>query len=264
MKPCFDGDMILYEVGFAAEARWKHICAEKGEEAVDPPPPQIFIDMLEYRIANTCAMVNATEPPVFYFTGKDNFRFQIARTSPYKQRPGNKPHDYHNIKNYLLVGYECFEHLNLEADDLLAIELTNNPDTSICCSRDKDLKQVPGWHYSWELMNQPEFGPFKVEGFGKLMLSSKGKLSGWGEKFFWSQMLTGDQVDTIPGVPGVGPAKAFKLLEGVSTTEEAIECVSGAYKRSYGLYWNEVMLEQGRLLWMVRGHEQELWSFPYA
>lgn len=268
MKPLIDADILQYECGFAAEASWKHMLKETGREGEDSVPPfDLVAELLENRIAAICRAVEATEEPAFYFTGKENFRIGIAKTAPYKSRPGNKPWHYKNIKAYLQATKTCYEEDGLEADDLLAIALSRQPETTICCSRDKDLKAVPGWHYSWELGNQPAFGPERVEGWGYLTLSTdRKKIQGVGEKFFWCQMLTGDRVDTIPGVPGMGAVGAFKLLEHTNTPAEAFKAVSGAYKASYGLYWNEVMLEQGQLLHMVRSISSDgfpvMWELP--
>lgn len=272
MKPLIDGDIILYEVGFAAEAGWRYLHQAMGYtegDYVPIPPFDFVVDTLENRIESICREVESTEQPSIYFTGKGNFRESIATTAKYKERAGNKPFHYRNIKAYLYGTRDCHEVDGFEADDLIAIHLMERPGETICCTRDKDLRQVPGWHYGWELGNQPSFGPILVEGFGVINLNDKrNKIVGWGEKFFYSQMLTGDPVDTIPGIPGMGAVGAFKLVGNTQTAEEAFKAVLGAYKASYGLYFNEVMLEQGRLLWMTRevlpDGRPKLWELPYA
>lgn len=266
MKALIDGDIILYEIGFAAEAAWKHIQAESRDDSGDPPPWNFVEEILENRLANIKAVAGATMGEIYYFTGSSNFRTSIARTAPYKERPGNKPFHYYNVRAFLHGTRDCITVEGLEADDCLAIEATRNPETTIICSRDKDLRQVVANHYSWELGNQPQFGPMKVEGFGELMLSSDGKkVIGWGDKFFYFQLLTGDPVDTIPGIPKMGPKTALKLLQRVQTHEEALDVCKEQYKRAYGLYWPEVMLEQGQLLWIVRELDAEgnpiMWRF---
>ena len=257
MQPLFDADVLLYEVGYAAEAGWQN---------PGFPPFDYCAELLDQRVANTCAIVEATAPPIFFFTGKGNFRNDIAKTVPYKERPSLKPFHYKNIKAYIKGKYDWRIQDGLEADDLLAIEQTRRPDETIICTRDKDLRQVPGWHYGWELGFQPQFGPELVTEIGYIKLDEKRKLRGVGALFFYAQCLTGDSVDTVPGLPGCGPVKAFKILEGCPTSQEAFKRVLEAYRALLGPLAEERLLEQGRLLWMTRKLNEdgspELWTFP--
>lgn len=119
-------------------------------------------------------------------------------------------------------------HLDQEADDGLAQAnydcLGENgswgtSNLSIIISKDKDLRQVPGLHMDWET------GEHFCTGnpFGSVFIDdtkSQKKLSGWGTKFFWAQMLMGDPADNIKGLPGVAgtimaevaPTKAYQDL----------------------------------------------------
>lgn len=267
MRPLIDADILLYEIGFASEAKWK--------EMEGTPPFDVAAELLDERVAFICAQVGATEAPTLYLTGRHNFRNQIAKFRPYKERLGNKPFHYYNLKAYIQGKYDWKMVDGLEADDLLAIEQTRCNEMSyhhrtIICSRDKDLLQVPGLHYVWELGKQPSFGPHLVDEFGKIELIQKpqsNKLKGYGELFFYAQCLTGDSVDTVPGLPKCGPVKAFKLLGNTKTPLEAFEAVVEAYRASYGGLGDDMLLEQGRLLRMVRELNEDgspkLWEFPY-
>lgn len=247
MKPLIDCDVLVYECGFGSETGWV---------GPDPPPFERVRELLENRIANICAQVDATEPPSLYLTGKDNFREKIAVTRPYKgNRQGKKPFHYNNLRVYLTGVLGAIVVDGMEADDAMSIEQTGREDT-IICSRDKDLLQVDGWQYQWELGAQPSFGPHKVEGYGFLE-KRKSKIFGYGIKFFLSQCLTGDSVDNILGIPRYGPSKAFELLENTKTYEEGLSCVVEAYKGFYGDVWKEALLENGRLLWMTREIDKE-------
>jgi 5'-3' exonuclease len=55
-------------------------------------------------------------------------------------------------------------------------------------------------------------------------------------------LLTGDAVDSIPGCPGIGPVKAFKILSGCDTPEEMENACMTQYKAKYGDMWADVML----------------------
>ena len=249
MQPLIDADVLLYEVGFACETGWK------GEGV---PPFDYAATLLDSRIENICAVVQATSPPLLYLTGKTNFRNDIAIKTPYKNRASHKPFHYKNLKAYIQGKYDYRIAEGLEADDLMAIEQTCRPEETIICTRDKDLRQVPGWHYGWELGNQPQFGPELVTHLGYLTLSKdRKKLKGTGMLFFYAQLLTGDVVDSIPGLGGYGPVKAFETLKVCTDTNQALKTCHRAYKEVYGLSGYKEMLEQGRLLWMTRNLRED-------
>lgn len=262
IHPLVDADILTYEVGFAAEASYK----ENG----GIPPFSYVEEMLEMRISNILGSVGATEPAKFYFTGKNNFRYHIARRQPYKDRPSVKPFHYKNIKAHMMCVYDCEVAEGYEADDAMAIAQTKalkeGYDT-IICTRDKDLRAVPGWHYGWELGNQPSFGPKFVEELGVISLSSDRKsIKGEGLLFFYSQCITGDRVDSIPGLGKAGPVKAFEILENTQTPEEAFKAVLEAYRGVYEDDAEKELLEQGQLLWMVRELDENgnpvMWRLP--
>lgn len=249
--------MLRYEIGFAAEAGWQ----SPGFPSFD-----YVAELLDNKIRNICAVVGATAPPILYLTGKSNFRYAIATRTPYKERVGNKPWHYKNLTAYMKAVYDVRMQEGLEADDLMSIEQTKRPNETIICTRDKDLLSVPGWHYGWELGNQPSFGPERVEELGYISLSSDRKsIKGTGLLFFYSQCITGDRVDSIPGLGGCGPVKAFSILDGCVDTNDAFNRVLEAYRAVYEDA-EEQLLEQGQLLWMTRELHPDgspvLWRFP--
>lgn len=262
MQPLIDGDVLRYEIGFASEAGWQ----QEGVPSFD-----YVQELFEMRVANICAMVGATAPPIMFLTGKHNFRDQLATRQPYKSRASNKPWHFNNLTAFINWSYDVRLTEGLEADDLMAIEQSRRmlagETESIICTRDKDLRAVPGWHYGWELANQPEFGPELVDTLGWLKLSSDRKsIKGTGLRFFYSQLLTGDRTDSILGIEGVGPVRAMEILQGAEDERGLFESVRSAYVSKYDKSADDYMLESGRLLWMTRELEENgsprLWRFP--
>ena len=101
----------------------------------------------------------------------------------------------------------CIEMEGFEADDLIAtyarIATEAGGDTTIISS-DKDLMQLVGPAVSM-------YDPMKDREIGVAQVVEK-----WGvdpEKMIDLQALTGDSVDNVPGVPGIGPKTAAQLLE---------------------------------------------------
>ena len=101
----------------------------------------------------------------------------------------------------------CIEMEGFEADDLIAtyarLACEAGGDTTIISS-DKDLMQLVGATVGM-------YDPMKDRQIGIPEVIEK-----WGvppEKMIDLQALTGDSVDNVPGVPGIGPKTAAQLLE---------------------------------------------------
>lgn len=279
MKPLIDGDILRYEVGFMA-----HIKDEAGEPAL--LDFDRVVELLHKRIDLICAEVDATVSPTIYLTEdsiirkqinrerrlndlpeleeEKNFREAVAVTKPYKgTRKAEKPFHFANLTVYLLENFDCHISRGVEADDSMGLEqymcwnCQVGPEPTIICSRDKDLRMIPGWHYSWECGKQPSIGPVETNFIGWLEKKPDGKVIGYGIKFFYYQMLVGDTVDNIPGAPGVGPVKAFNLLDPLTDDRVMYEAVRELYKEVVGEGWKEYLQEQANLLWIVREWDYE-------
>lgn len=239
--PLIDGDILRYEVGFAAEAGYRHLTGKQ-----DGIPPFHFVEeILLSRIENICGVLETDAKPRIFITEGRTFRYDMY--PEYKAgRVDNKPWHFDNLTLYMkdVLHVETVHHI--EADDKLAIEQTLAPDETVIVTRDKDLRQVPGWHYGWEIGRQPSFGPKLVTNPGEIERRN-GDLKGWGYRFFCGQLLTGDGVDNIKGLPGAGPAAAYNLL---ADHDDPMLAVREEYDKAG--YDDDYLLLQGRLLWMTR------------
>lgn len=251
MKALIDADILLHEVGYAAEVGWRGVT--EGREEI---PPFTYVEtLLLSKIANITGMTDATDYALYHTEGR-TFRYDIAKTKPYKaNRKDQRPWHFKNLLVYIRDVLGSTHVPGLEADDALAIEHTRMRECgeeSVLVSRDKDLRQVEGRFYSYELGKQPSFGPTNITKEGSLTLSEDGKLTGTGNLFFYSQLLTGDAVDNIPGCKGVGPVKAYNILTDEEREEPLLDRVLKEYDRVYGDKGEDIMIEQGQLLWLVR------------
>ena len=114
----------------------------------------------------------------------------------------------------------CIEMDGFEADDLIAtyarLAHEAGADTTIISS-DKDLMQLVGPSVSM-------YDPMKDRQIGVPEVIEK-----WGvppEKMIDLQALTGDSVDNVPGVPGIGPKTAATLLEQFGDLDTLLERAS--------------------------------------
>ena len=177
-------------------------------------------------------------------SGHTNFRKDIAVTKPYKgNRKGYKPFYYQKVRDYLIDELGALVSEDEEADDTLAIAQTNDKDNTIICTIDKDLWTVPGAKYDFKREESSYVTEYD------------------GMRHFQYQMLAGDPVDNIQGVPKIGPVKAKKILGDYEDVQVTWNIIRDYYKDSYGDDCNDIMLEMGRLLW-IRHNVGEMWDLP--
>ena len=218
-----DGDILCYRVVFSREA-----------VTLDE-----FYKVMDSYIKN---IVDKADPDIknytVYLTGAGNFRKEVAVTAPYKGNRPPKPEGLEEIRQYLVDFYPTVITVGEEADDLMAIEATARRNTSVLCTIDKDFDQVPGKHYNFVKDIR-----YTVEDWEGLF-------------FFYTQVLTGDRVDNIIGLQGIGPKKAEKALKDCKTELEL-------YQKCLEMYDNneQRVIENGRLLWLRREAGQ-MWEPP--
>jgi len=179
-----------------------------------------------------------------FLTGGDQFRKEIYPA--YKaNRKSPRPVYYDEIREYMITQHGAEVIDVYEADDALA---TCQKDTTVICTIDKDLLQVPGTHYNYDTGEHIE-----VEGFGTLALSKDKKtLKGTGLKFYHAQMLMGDGTDNIKGVPKMGPKGTYDLLNRVTDKKESSKIVRKQYEKAFDIEWKTQLDLHRKLLWMHR------------
>ena len=266
-----DADLIAYEAAAGADT---------VDEGMERRSFDWVMEKVDSLITHICEECGVDSPHSIFLTGKDNFRFDIATVKPYKgNRQTEKPFYLESTRKYLQVRHNAIMVNGMEADDALAITAKKlGYENTIIASRDKDLKQVPCTHFSWECYNQPQWGPELVTEIGDIEIELEDKLlksglpskavkkiSGTGLKWFYTQCITGDSTDNIPGLEGKGAALAYELLKDTTTEIEMFQRVMQAYTEKYAENAAERLLEQGRLLWMCRDKikgKAVMWEFP--
>lgn len=131
--------------------------------------------------------------PYLCLSHTHNFRKEVDPTYKANRKAQRKPMAFTSFRKWVAENYTTIMKPNLEADDVLGILATKPGNDAIILSADKDLKQIPGKHWDGE----------------KVIEISEHD----GDKFFYTQVLTGDTVDGYPGCPGIGKVKAERLLK---------------------------------------------------
>jgi 5'-3' exonuclease len=222
-----DGDTFAYRAAFSCEDTTLGDAIDKIDELLEDTLNEVLweIDDKLYQI---------------FLTGKGNFRHDIAITHEYKgnRKSVEKPKYLHKIRQHMIKNWKAIVSKGEEADDLIGIWSTGYGPEALVVSVDKDMLQLPCNHYN------PSKRKYKTVS----------ELEG--NKFFYSQILTGDKADNIIGLYGIGPVKSKRILEDYSSEEDLYE----ACLRSYGGEEDRV-IENGKLLWLRR-HKGQVWEPP--
>lgn len=218
-----DADSLIYAVGFSSN------------DAEEP----IALARLEQTMTELCMELDCDDYKGF-LTGKGNFRNDIAVTVPYKgQRVADKPVHYQALRDHLVSSWGFTVVQGIEADDAVGIAAYAVPeDETIMVHIDKDLNQFRGWHYNYRKKEKYHVTEFE------------------GLTSFYTQILTGDRIDNIVGLKGIGPVKAKRILEKCTNESELYQAVLKAYEDD-----QQRVLENGQLLWLQREAGQ-VWTPP--
>lgn len=176
----------------------------------------------------------------FWITGNGNFRHSVYPEYKANRLKTPRPQYLQVCREHIVREHGAHISDGCEADDMLGIGQTQMQEQGIECmisSIDKDLLQVPGWHYIPELKRK---GVVIREATTKLVSPLDGL------RFFYTQLLTGDPTDGIKGVAGIGKKGAERLLQNVNSEQEMYQIC----KDEYGFL--EEMELNAKCLWLWR------------
>ena len=213
-----DADSILYRVAA--------MCEEESYEKAE--------DTLRAFLWNKIYKPTQCKKYVYCLSGGESGRNEVATTKPYKgQRTHEKPKHLKALRDYFKEAYKAFSVSLYEADDVVISIYEKYRGFAVLIGIDKDAKQMAGIHYNYHHSHEKFFKVSDRES----------------QQYFFTQMLTGDSVDNIPGLPRVGAKGAEKLFAENPDTPPA-ELVWDMYKEK-GFEW-DYYYEQYYLLRMKR------------
>ena len=193
MRACiaFIGGEVLEAIKLVTKKPWSI-----ARDSIDTQMEGIY---RECRLHFKERMVGGDPGMELILSGTGNYRESIATILKYKgNRDGvERPYWYKRIREHMIQTWGAYVVHEREADDEVAIRLTRYEQAgipSILVTIDKDLDQVPGWHYDYK--NHVFYHVDEVEG----------------EILFFAQIISGDSTDNIPGIWKMGPAKSKKLV----------------------------------------------------
>lgn len=256
-----DADNLPYRVGFAARhtiyevvSEGEHSCSllvtrsKRKVNAFLKRSPDLLVHSVTYvedfiQALNTLKLtlqgiVRGSGCNAFrcVLTGEGNFREEVATIQKYKGNRDDfeKPPHWDELREWMMSMPYTIVADGEEADDVVSRAMI---DGFVGASNDKDLDNTPGWHYNF--ITKRKYYVSDVEA----------------TRNFYTQCLTGDSVDNIPGIPRVGPKTAKAILSGRTDAAGMESAVVDAFQNRLGLSEEEAvdrLREVGALLWMSR------------
>lgn len=236
MISLIDGDILVYSCGFASDAE-----AKKAE--IEHEPLEFCLQGVKANIEQILEVTEADDYKVF-LTGEGNFRLDIQPDYKANRDEKHKPYWYKEIKDYLINMHGAEVVDGMEADDALGIMQCTSEEWTCICSKDKDLDGVPGFHYNWSPKNIDK-GVYWVDEVDA-------------NRFFYTQCLTGDSVDNIPGLKkSIGKVATKKKKQVLQELESEL----GMYHWVRECYEGFDFTPIAQCLWILR-EEGKLWEPP--
>ena len=199
-----DGDIIAYKAAFVSTDTFE------DQEIFDPLSVQTNVGLMVRDWSQL-----AKGKPVICLSSEDHRYFRHTIYPEYKgnRATSEKPKALGCAYDCLKEDFDFVQYEGLEADDVMGI-LAGSTELSdpVIVSIDKDMLTVPGKVLNPNKMRRP----IRVTkpAADRLMLK---------------QALTGDSTDGYPGVPGIGPVKADKILSEHADIRSAWRAVVEAF-----------------------------------
>lgn len=249
-----DGDVLCY---LSFEPRWNFVTDKSGQivktwnnetqsfekkvkeytKEEDQQYKKETWERFKKKVQETIEEVYADEY-LMVVQGVDNFRLKLYDL--YKFRDG-KPSEMSQwvpmLRQLAVLEDLAIASDGREADDYLRIwaeESRLAGKDFVVCSNDKDLLCIPGLHYN---IKKKEFITVNEEQALRL---------------YHEQLIMGDPIDKIPGIPGIGPKRAEKILKDCKTVDDFQETVVETYISMFGDSWKQHLLANGKLIHLQR------------
>lgn len=205
-----DADILLHRAVSFCDSDWD------GEEIGDWRQAMNFFDLLLKKWLDEVEKAGKLDDYFLVVSQGRTFRKDIY--PEYKaNRKDIKPHPaFGRLKEEVMELQGVVWEENMEADDLIGIRVTENPDHTIAVSADKDFATIP-----CQLYVPASHG--KVVGSRYSFTEDEANLN------WLRQAMTGDTIDNYKGIPKIGPKKAEAILPHPAPLDQMWATVERAF-----------------------------------
>lgn len=246
-----DADIFAYKASSACEGVF-YFNGVDEEPAVDENL-EGALAMTQNHIEAVATKLKASRV-IVCLSDSENFRIGVYPNYKGNRKGTRKPSTLARVKEFYAEHYETYQRPGLEADDCMGILSTHKTlikGQRIIVSEDKDMATIPGYLFNPAKDREPR----KVSELEA-------------NRFFFTQVITGDPTDGYPGCPGHGPKSKFvKELEIATDARSMWETVKAAYATK-GLGEADAIVQArcARILracdWDFPNRKVRLWSPP--
>jgi len=207
----------------------------------------------------------------FYIAGENNWRKEFYPEYKANRAQQERPAHLDAVREMLVTEYSASVVNDMEVDDMCGIRMTQEEwqykelqdyrGKVVCVSLDKDLLQVPGYHYSWEISGTTSTGTKWVKPAQEILVSPLDGL-----RRFYKQVVLGDQSDNIPGFDGKFRSSMPKFIQALVEPIDYMTEEIDMYQHCAKLYLEagnstDNMVRNAKLLYVMRKHD-ERWTIP--
>ncbi len=218
MIALIDADIVCYQAASMAEGKDPFDGTPRKDISLSDAWQQVVDAVDEILAGCGCDSFMMVLSP----DDRSNFRKTVFPAYKANRNPKPKPTLYWPLIEKCREQLEGFSLGGMEGDDLLGILHTENPDTTVIVSSDKDMLTIPGRVYN------PRHGEIVDVTLNQA-------------NYNWlTQTLTGDTTDGYGGCPRVGKVKAAKALLPPDDTHPEFylrrnwQIVIDVYRNHYG------------------------------
>lgn len=238
MLALIDGDIIVHRVAWTTQTDPEGIARYRCDEMVEGILRDLEADT--YRV---------------FLSDLREYNFRTNLWAGYKaNRTQPRPKHYDYLKEYVIAEWDARIAYGMEADDALGINqdkaiINLKSGSTVICSIDKDLLQIPGSHWNF------------VKKEAREVLKSDA------DRSFYTSILVGDATDNIKGCRGIGPVKAKEALKDCAIEEEYVKTIIEVYKKQEEDKSTEEILDHiklaGALLKIKQKEDEPVWDSPF-
>lgn len=231
-----DADIVIFQ--FACVNQVEYDWGNEVVSEVISPLEEAITDLELFIEGLKVATGTEDLEPLFCLSTGEGYRYGVLPSYKHNRKDKERPILLDPLREHIKETYRILEVDGLEADDIMGILGSKYPDKYVIATLDKDLVQIPlVWRYNWRT---------ETTDFSSLEEANR---------FFYTQILTGDTSDGYSGCPSIGDKRAEKILADVDdilNEQEVWQAIVSTYE-SKGLTEADALV-QARVARILR-HE---------